>query len=89
MNIIKKFCPKISCKKKSIIEIIPNRKIKLIDTIFQTNIIKKVHNKEQEQMLMCTHCGGKIVKPIIPSKYIIYCVDCFRPLDLPETYYTS
>jgi hypothetical protein len=88
MNIVKKCCPKISCtkkagKKKSIIEIIPNKKI---ESIVQVNVIKK---EKSTDMLMCTHCGGKVLKPILPSKYIIYCVDCFRPLDLPDTYYTS
>ena len=98
MNIVKKCCPKIpfskkTSKKKSIIEIVPNRKIivkkiepinKLRDTIIQVNIIKE----KKDEMLMCIHCGGKVIKPIIPSKYIIYCVDCFRPLDLPDTYYS-
>ena len=95
MNIVKKCCPKISCtkkagKKKSIIEIRPNKKIislnHLKHTIVQVNVIKK---EKSTDMLMCTHCGGKVVKPVLPSKYIIYCVDCFRPLDLPDTYYTS
>ena len=95
MNIVKKCCPKISCtkkagKKKSIIEIIPNKKIivKKIESILPVNVIKK-NKKKLTDMLMCTHCGGKVIKPVLPSKYIIYCVECFRPLDLPDTYYTS
>jgi hypothetical protein len=98
MNIVKKCCSKIPCskkisKKKSNIEIIPNKKIvvkkiepinKLRDTILPVNVIKI---EEKAQMLMCTHCGGKVKKPVIPSKYIIYCLDCFRPLDLPDIYY--
>ena len=39
--------------------------------------------------LMCTHCGGKVMKPVTQVEYLIYCIYCFRPLELPVTYYTN
>ena len=89
---LQKCCPKIIGSKKSFSKktsIDLNSTRKLVSTKI---ILKKVPSEkiiiQVSSMLMCTNCGGKIIKPILPLKTKIYCIDCFRPLDLPESYYT-
>jgi hypothetical protein len=89
---LQKCCPKIigskkSFSKKTTIDLNSTRKL-----VSTKVILKKVPSEkiviQDSSMLMCTNCGGKIIKPILPLKTKIYCIDCFRPLDLPESYYT-
>jgi hypothetical protein len=89
---LQKCCPKIIGSKKSFSKktsIDLNSTRKLVSTKI---ILKKAPSEkiiiQDSSMLMCTNCGGKIIKPILPLKTKIYCIDCFRPLDLPESYYT-
>jgi hypothetical protein len=89
---LQKCCPKIIGSKKSFSKKTStdlNSTRKLVSTKI---ILKKVPSEkiiiQDSSMLMCTNCGGKIIKPILPLKTKIYCIDCFRPLDLPESYYT-
>lgn len=92
MNMVGKCCPKIprnkkSFSKKTSVELNSIRKI--IDTKIPVKkvLTEKILIQDSNSMLMCTNCGGKVIRPILPSKTKIYCIDCFRPLDLPDSYY--
>ena len=76
---IKKFCPKIIRSKK-------NSKSVSTKIIFKKEPTEK-NIIQDNTMLMCTNCGGKVIKPILPIKFKVYCIECFRPLDLPDSYY--
>lgn len=89
---LEKCCPKIIGTKKSFSKKTStdlNSTRKLISAKITT--LKKIPTEknfiQDSSMLMCTNCGGKVIKPILPSKTKIYCIDCFRPLDLPDFYY--
>lgn len=85
---VEKCCSKIiKSKKKYFTKIRPNKKISALNITIKKVSSKKIIIQENTTMLMCTHCGGKVLKPILPVNYIIHCLECFRPLDLPSTYY--
>ena len=98
MNCIKECCLKITRKRSPSLnnELMKKPKLNNIKQPENKNIISHppitiefVKNKNYigPARLTCTHCGEKIPKPNIPVDYIISCVKCFRPLDLPAKYY--
>ena len=98
MDCVKDCCLKITGKRTRTLNNDLIKKPKLNNTKQAENkniissppvIIELVKNKNYigPARLTCTHCGEKIPKPNIPVDYIISCVKCFRPLDLPAKYY--
>ena len=91
MNMIEKCCPKIVGNKKSFSKKTGTELNSIRKLISTKTTLKKIPTEkfiiQDSSMLMCTNCGGKVIKPILPLKTKIYCIDCFRPLDLPESYY--